>query len=71
VNSSEVIILPERNKIFLSQIFHWYGKDFGTREAMFSFLMLFLADREKSEYLEEHMNDIKVEYLFYDWNLNH
>lgn len=71
VNSSEVIILPERNKLFLSQIFHWYAKDFGKRKDIFRFLLRYLSDRKKAEYLDEHMDDIKVEYLFYDWNLNH
>ncbi|MBW2093769.1 MAG: DUF547 domain-containing protein [Deltaproteobacteria bacterium] len=71
INSSEVLILPERNKIFLSQIFRWYWRDFGKREDLFRFLLKYMADQEKAEFLEEHMDTVKVEYLFYDWNLNH
>jgi len=25
----------------------------------------------KREFLTENINQVKVEYLFYDWNLNH
>jgi len=51
-----VLILPEKNNIFLSRIFNWYKKDFGGKKQMF---------------LKENMDKIGVEYLFYDWNLNH
>ena len=71
VNSSEVIILPEKDKIFLSQIFNWYQKDFGGKEKLFSFLLKYLDNDDKSNFLENHMDKISVEYLYYDWNLNH
>jgi len=71
INSSEVVILPEKNKILLSEIFNWYKKDFGHRRDIFQFLRPYLDQDEKAEYLAEHMDTIEVEYLFYDWNLNH
>ncbi|MBK5101655.1 MAG: DUF547 domain-containing protein [Desulfobacteraceae bacterium] len=71
VNSSEVLILPEQNKIFLSQIFNWYRKDLGGREEIFNFLLRYLHEDERSRFLKEHMQRVRVEYLFYDWNLNH
>jgi hypothetical protein len=69
--SSEVVILPEENKIFLSQIFNWYQKDFGGNENIFHFLLKYLGEVEKSDYLRKNMSTIQVEYLYYDWNLNH
>jgi hypothetical protein len=71
VNSSEVIILPEKDKIFLSQIFRWYERDFGGKTGVFQFLLRYLDRDEKSRFLENHMDRIITEYLFYDWNLNH
>jgi hypothetical protein len=71
INSSEVLILPEQNKVFLSQIFQWYRRDFGTRKRVFSFLLNYLDKDENADYLRRHMDTIQLEYLFYDWNLNH
>jgi hypothetical protein len=71
VNSSEVLILPEQNKIFLSQIFSWYKRDFGGREKIFHFLLKYLDEDERSRFLKNNMGRATVEYLFYDWNLNH
>jgi len=71
INSSEVIILPEQNKIFLSQIFDWYKKDFGGRDNIFDYLLKYLNEDKESEYLRQNIDRIKIEYLFYDWNLNH
>jgi hypothetical protein len=71
INSSEVLILPEKNKIFLSQIFNWYKRDFGKKEDIFLFLLKYIKEDERSEYFKENMDTIRVEYLFYDWNLNH
>ena len=63
--------IPEEKKIFLSQIFNWYKKDFGGRKKIFHFLLKYLDEDEKSTFLKKNMNAIDVEYLFYDWNLNH
>ncbi len=71
VNSSEVVILPERDKILLSQIFNWYSRDFGGRQEVFDFLLKYLDPDDKARFLAEHRYHIEVEYLFYDWNLNH
>ncbi|MFC1824001.1 DUF547 domain-containing protein [Thermodesulfobacteriota bacterium] len=71
INSSEVIIIPEKKKIFLSQIFNWYKGDFGGNRKIFQFLIKYLNDHEKLDFLEKHMDSLTIEYLFYDWNLNH
>lgn len=71
INSSEVVILPEAEKILLSQIFNWYSRDFGGRQKVFDFLLQYLDQDDKAAYLSQHRYHINVEYLFYDWNLNH
>ena len=71
INSSEVVILPEAEKILLSQIFNWYSRDFGGRQKVFDFLLQYLDQDDKADYLSQHRYHINVEYLFYDWNLNH
>ena len=71
INSSEVVITPEENKIFLSQIFKWYRNDFGGTNNLFHFLLKYLDHDEKRDFLKKNLKTIKVEYLFYDWNLNH
>jgi len=63
--------VEEEDKIFLSQILNWYKKDFGTKIEILQFIMKYLEQDKKAKYLKEHMDTIKVEYLFYDWNLNH
>jgi hypothetical protein len=71
VNSSEVVLLPEENKVFLSQIFDWYARDFGGKKKVFEFVRRYLDNEEKRTFLDENQDRIRVEYLFYDWNLNH
>ena len=71
LNSSEVVIFPEENKILLSQIFNWYKRDFGGTREIFQFLLRYLDQDEKSIFLKTNRDRIVIEYLFYDWNLNH
>ncbi|MBW2622630.1 MAG: DUF547 domain-containing protein [Deltaproteobacteria bacterium] len=71
LNSSEVLVVPEKNKIFLSQIFKWYKRDFGGRRGIFQFLLRYLDENTRTEFLKKNLDRIKVEYLLYDWNLNH
>ena len=71
MNSSEVVLVPEENKILLSQVFNWYQRDFGGKNDIFTFLLRYLVRDTKSDYLAANMDLIEVEYLFYDWNLNH
>ncbi|MCB2192514.1 MAG: DUF547 domain-containing protein [Deltaproteobacteria bacterium] len=71
INSSEVVVLPEQNKVMLSQIFNWYQRDFGGKKGVFDFLLKYMDDEHKVAFLKDHAGEIHVEYLFYDWNLNH
>jgi hypothetical protein len=77
-----VDIKPGRRKIKLSKIFKWYEKDFaldfGTPElrgkftdgqnAVLSFLVYYLEDEAKGEYLES--GKYKIDYPSFDWALN-
>jgi len=71
INSSEVVVIPEQNKILLSEIFNWYSGDFGKGRDVLEFVLSYLKSYDLSQYLNDHLDTIEVEYLFYDWNLNH
>ena len=70
INSSEVIVIPEENRVLISQIFRWYKNDFGGRAGVLDFLKRYILDDDKRFYMEKAGCRIKIDYLFYDWNLN-
>ena len=52
----------EYNKINLSRIFLWFGKDFGTKKERIAFIQ---------KYSDIEFDDqAKITYKKYDWNLN-
>ncbi len=71
VNSSEVVIAPEEKKVIISQVFDWYQRDFGGKKVVLKFIKKRVDSDWKREFLTENIDQVKVEYLFYDWNLNH
>lgn len=70
VNSSEVVILPRKGKLMLSEIFRWYEEDFGGVSGVIDFIFDYLADSNTREFLEKSREHIQFEYIYYDWNLN-
>lgn len=70
VNSSEVIVLPEEEKVLLSEIFKWYAADFGGIQGVTDFLYDYLADDKARKCLQEKAGRLRFEYIYYDWNLN-
>jgi hypothetical protein len=63
---------PEQNRLqgntlYVSSIFKWYSVDFN--DDIVGFFVKY-ARGELGEALREHANDVKVEYLDYDWSLN-
>jgi hypothetical protein len=70
VNSSEVIIIPEENRILVSQIFKWYRVDFGGRKGILNFIKKYIVDDDKRMFVEQAGNRAKISYLYYDWSLN-
>jgi len=70
INSSEVIVVPEENRILLSQIFKWYKIDFRGKMGIVNFVKKYILDDDKREFLEKTGSGVKIDYLYYDWNLN-
>jgi len=70
VNSSEVLIFPEKEKIVISEIFRWYEEDFGGKAGVIRFLADYLQDDKARTFLEEKGTNTAIDYLHYDWALN-
>ncbi len=70
INSSEVIVLPEEERVVLSMILKWYEDDFGGKGGVFRFLERYLLEEDKKEFIRSRAEKIQVDYLHYDWNLN-
>ncbi len=70
INSSEVMVLPEEGKVLLSEIFRWYEADFGGKKGVLDFICSFLVDDFAREFIEKSRDRLRIDYLFYDWNLN-
>lgn len=71
INSDNVILHPERSKIEISKIFQWYGKDFGSKRDVLRFIGNYRRNSEEKTYILEHLHQLSVSYLDYDWGLNH
>lgn len=67
---STVATRPEIGEVLLSKIFRWYEKDFGGRESMLDFLINYLPEDERRDYLVAERGDIRLRYTPYDWGLN-
>jgi hypothetical protein len=70
INSSEVIVIPEEDKIMLSEIFKWYEPDFGGLKGILQFLDKYLVDDDKKELIRKSDDSLTIDYLYYDWHLN-
>jgi hypothetical protein len=70
VNSSEVMIMPEENRVLISQIFKWYEPDFGGTSGAINFIQKYILDKDKKDFLERDIAHLGIDYLHYDWNLN-
>jgi len=70
VNSSEVIVMPEENRLVISMLFKWYEADFGGRRGVVDFIAEHLVDEGKKAFLLEARDGVRIEYLYYDWNIN-
>ena len=70
VNSSEVIIMPEEDRLLVSMIFKWYEVDFGGRAGVLDLIERHTVDNDKKVFLKTRPKGLKIDYLYYDWNLN-
>lgn len=71
INSDNVQIEIQNNRLGLSKIFQWYGKDFGTRSDLLQFLAKHRRNPEEKQWLAEKATQARVDWLAYDWGLNH
>ena len=63
-------VYPEKNELSLSQIFKWYGADFGGQDGVVEFLVKYLPDDHRRHHLLEARNNPTFRYTKYDWSLN-
>ncbi len=55
----------------LSAIFDWYQADFNGRQGVIDFICDHLpAQDERCAWIEDHQDDLRIEYAPYDWRLN-
>ena len=60
----------EKKQAYVSKIFNWYGKDFGsTKEAQLHYIRRFLSP-ELDALIDADPSAWTVYYLPYDWSLN-
>jgi hypothetical protein len=68
VNSPEVQIDPAAQRIELSKIFAWYGRDFGDKADLLAWIARYRPSEERA--LWAAAGHWKVVYRPYNWNLN-
>ncbi len=71
LNGGGIELDIRRNKVYLSQIFKWYGRDFGKTQAeRLKYIVPFLYDQDDRNFIMENAGSVKVDYQDYDWRLN-
>lgn len=70
VNSEQVQLNTEHQRLKLSQIFKWYGRDFGNRPQLLNWLSRYRRHPEESKWLQENALQIQIDWLPYDWGIN-
>ncbi len=71
LNAGGVQIDRKNQTVFLSRVFKWYAQDFGkTAAERLMFIAPYLYDEKDRHFIEKSANDLKIEYLPYDWRLN-
>lgn len=57
-------------QLYISKLFLWYKKDFGSNTAIANFLTRYLPDGLRKNWLHAHRSKLSFKFLPYDWNLN-
>ena len=70
INSEEVTVDQEDNKLRLSKIFKWYGDDFGGKEDLIAFITKYRYDADEKAFLATNLKQLHLAYHDYDWSLN-
>ena len=61
---------PEEGILSLSAIFRWYKSDFGTVNGVVGFILDYLPDDDRKEWILANRNSIRLIFQPYDWTLN-
>lgn len=70
VNSDQVQPHPDNQRLSLSHIFKWYGRDFGSRPQLLQWLSRYRRNPSESAWLQANASQIQINWLPYDWGLN-
>ncbi len=68
--TTDVLILPKENALYLSSIFKWFARDFGGRERIIEFVLSHLQVEEEAAWLSKERGRVSLRYKPYNWNLN-
>jgi len=60
INSDEVMIDKERNKLRLSKIFKWYEGDFGGKKELVDFIIRYRNDVEDKAFLKQNASKLHL-----------
>lgn len=67
---ASVDVRPQENELWVSRILQWYQRDFGGRDGVLDFLVRYLPEDERRDYLKESGDSVLIRYQAYDWALN-
>lgn len=70
VNRRGIVLDKNSNILYFSQIFKWYASDFGKTQQQVIHYILSFADEDVKDYVPENINNLRIRYLPYNWNLN-
>jgi hypothetical protein len=65
-----VVVRPESNEVSLSQIFRWYQADFGGRDGVVEFLIHYLPNDGRRDFLRTFGDNVRLVHEPYNWDLN-
>jgi hypothetical protein len=68
--NQDVQLDGENGQLHLSAIFKWYKADFGGRKGILDFLIKYLPDGERKDWLKDNGERVTFRYKTYDWGLN-
>ena len=60
----------DEDRFYLSRIFNWYRRDFGGTTQIADFLITYLPDGNRKDWLRANRANPQFKYLPYDWGLN-
>ncbi len=70
LNRRGIILDSKKNILYLSKIFQWYSGDFGSNWPERLTYIADFTNNEKRSYIKNHLDDLKIQFLPYQWNLN-